>query len=165
MMQWLWAMLAALTLISGCAQSGGVANHLTLPVKTLYSGAQCGGLDRPTVLWIARLEDWQSRYRQVVSLRMDAPPPPTVDFPREGILLIAMGSRTSAGYGLSLVGESATVHEGVLTVQVDWREPPPGYRQAQVMSNPCLLARLPAAPFTRIQILDRAGRVRLEGLR
>lgn len=166
MTRWPWAMLATLTLIFGCTSTGSSgADDRVLPVKTLYSNAQCGGLDRPTVLWIARVEEWRSQYGQITSLRMDAPPPPVIDFTRDGVLLVAIGSRPSSGYGLSLAGASATVREGVLTVRVDWREPLPGYRQAQVMSNPCVLAKLPNAPFTRIQILDQAGRVRLEGIR
>jgi len=48
---------------------------------------------------------------------------------------------------------------------VDWREPQPGYRLAQVVTSPCLLLKVPAAAFTRIQVLDREDRVRLEGAR
>lgn len=162
----IWVMLATLALILGCAQIGvGAAGDLILPVKALYSSAQCGGLDQPAVVWIADPEAWRQWYGRATSLRME-PPPPAVDFPREGVLLIAIGQRPSAGYGLSLAGgESATVREGMLTVLMDWREPPPGYRQAQVMTNPCLLALLPDTSFNRIQILDREGRVRLEGVR
>ena len=88
-----------------------------------------------------------------------------VDFSREGMLLVAMGARPSAGYGLSLTGESATVRDGVLSVRVDWREPPPGYRQAQVVTRPCLVLKVSAVPFARITVLDSEGRVRLEGVR
>ena len=91
--------------------------------------------------------------------------PPMVDFSREGVLLVAMGTRPSAGYGLSLTGESATVRDGVLSVRVDWREPPPGYRQAQVVTRPCLVLKVSAVPFARITVLDSEGRVRLEGVR
>ena len=57
------------------------------------------------------------------------------------------------------------MRDGVLTVRVNWREPAPGRRLAQVITHPCLLATLPNAGFTRIQIVDQQGRLRLEGKR
>ncbi|MGB5064619.1 MAG: protease complex subunit PrcB family protein, partial [Candidatus Competibacter sp.] len=99
------------------------------------------------------------------SPKVNPPPLPMVDFGREGVLLVAMGARPSAGYGLSLASGSATVRDAVLSVRVNWREPPPGYRQAQVVTSPCLALKVPDAPFSRITVLDQAGRVRLEGAR
>lgn len=156
-----------LVLAAGCVQTNNdAAGGLRLPIKLLYGSSQCGDFDRPMVTWIAQSEDWQARYRQVLSQYVGLPsPPPVVDFSREGVLLMAMGQRPSAGYGLSLAESFATVHDGMLMMRVDWREPSPGYRQAQVISNPCLLVQLPNASFTRIQVLDRAGQVRLEGVR
>ena len=155
-------MLAALALISGCAQTGA-GEEATLPVDALYSGSQCGDLERPTTVWIASAAAWRSWHGRIVSPRMSLPSPPMVDFSREGVLLVAMGTRPSAGYGLSLAGASAT--DGVLSVRVNWREPLPGYRQAPVVIRPCLVLKVPAVPFARITVLDLEGRTRLEGVR
>jgi len=157
-------MLAALALLSGCAQTGA-GEEAALPVESLYGGSQCGGLERPIVIWIASAAVWRSQYGRIVSPQMSLPSPPMVDFSREGVLLVAMGTRPSAGYGLSLAGASATVRDGVLLVRVDWREPSPGYRQAQVVTRPCLALKVPAVPFARITVLDLEGRTRLEGVR
>ena len=157
-------MLAALALLSGCAQTGA-GEEVTLPVDALYGGSQCGGLERPIVIWIAGAAAWRSWHGRIVSPRMSLPSPPMVDFSREGVLLVAMGTRPSAGYSLSLAGALATVRDGVLLVRVDWREPPPGYRQAQIVTSPCLVLKVPAVPFARITVLDLEGRTRLEGVR
>ena len=157
-------MLAALALLSGCAQTGA-GEDAVLPVESLYGDSQCGGLERPIVIWIAGAAEWRSWHGRIVSPQMSLPSPPMVDFSREGVLLVAMGTRPSAGYGLSLAGASATVRDGVLSVRVDWREPPPGYRQAQVVTSPCLVLKVPAVPFARITVLDLEGRTRLEGAR
>lgn len=159
-------MLAAVLLMGGCAQtSGSAAGDSRLPAQTLYASPQCGSLEQPALLWIASAEDWRFYYDQVMSLRMNPPAPPAVDFPGEGVLLIAMGQRPSAGYGLNLIGDSVAIQDGVLTVQVEWREPQPGYRQAQMISNPCLLLKFPEGNFSRFQVRDQDGRVRLEGRR
>lgn len=157
-------MLAALALLSGCAQTGA-REDAVLPVESLYGDSQCGDLERPTTVWIASAAAWRSQYGRIVSPQMSLPSPPMVDFSREGVLLVAMGTRPSAGYGLSLAGASATVRDGVLSVRVDWRELPPGYRQAQVVTSPCLVLKVPAVPFARITVLDLEGRTRLEGVR
>ena len=160
----LWAL--TLMAVTGCAQSGGHAKgDATAPIATLARQSQCGGLNRPAVRWIADAGEWRKVYAQVNSQWMNPTPPPVVDFPRAGVLLIAMGQRSTAGYGLALADEIATVRDGILTVRVDWREPPPGRRQAQVMTSPCLLATVPDAGFTRIRVVDREGELRLEGER
>ena len=160
----MWAMV--LVVMVGCAQpSVKAAGDATVPIATLASQDQCGGQNRPGVRWIASAGEWRDLYARINSQWMNPPPPPAVDFPREGVLLIAMGQRSTAGYGLALADEVATVRGGMLTVRVSWREPLPGARRAQVMTNPCLLATLPDAGFTQMQVLDQEGQVRLEGER
>lgn len=155
--------LLAVLALHGCA--GAAGSDEALPVASIYANSQCGSLNRLEAVWIADAEAWRRWYAQVMSLRMEPPPPPAVDFSREGVLLIAMGQQTTGGYGLSLIGRSATVQNGVLTVPVEWREPLPGYVQTQVMTNPCLLVKLPGSAFNRMRVVDQGGRLRLEGVR
>lgn len=160
----MWAM--ALTVVAGCVQPGvKAAGDATVPIATLASQDQCSGQNRPAVRWIADASEWRDLHARINSQWINPPPPPEVDFSREGVLLIAMGQRSSAGYGLVLADDVASVRNGVLTVPVSWREPPPGRQQGQVMTSPCLLATVPDAGFTRIQVVDREGRVRLTGER
>ena len=155
---WLWVGLV------GCAQSGaGLADNATLPVRLLSAPDGCGGLQQPSVRWIGHEDDWQEWYGRLNRSRMNPPPPPVVDFPDEGVLVVASGEQASTGYGLDLVERTARVRDGVLTVWVDQTEPPRGYRQAQVVTSPCLLMMLPAATFTQIEVVDSDGRVWLEG--
>ena len=155
--------LLAVLALQGCAGTAG--SDEALPVASVYANSQCGSLNRPEAVWIADTEAWRRWYMQVMSLRMEPPPPPAVDFSREGVLLIAMGQQTTGGYGLSLIGRSAIVQNGMLTVPVEWREPLPGYVQTQVMTNPCLLVKLPGSAFNRMRVVDQDGRLRLEGVR
>lgn len=160
----MWAMV--LVVMVGCAQpSVKAAGDATVSIATLASQGQCGAQNRPTVRWIADAGEWRDLHARINSQWMNPPPPPTVDFPREGVLLIAMGQRSSAGYGLTLADKVAVVRDGVLTVRVDWREPLPDRLRAQVMTSPCLLVAVPDAGFTRIEVVDQEGRLRLEGER
>jgi hypothetical protein len=155
-----------LVVMAGCAQpSVKAAGDATVSIATLASQGQCGAQNRPTVRWIADAGEWRDLHARINSQWMNPPPPPTVDFPREGVLLIAMGQRSSAGYGLTLADKVAVVRDGVLTVRVDWREPLPDRLRAQVMTSPCLLVAVPDAGFTRIEVVDQEERLRLEGER
>lgn len=148
----------------GCAQSGdGLADNATLPVTVLSAPEWCGGNSGPSVRWITHEDDWRNLYGRLNRLRMNPPPPPAVGFPDEGVLLVSLGQKASAGYGLDLAERTARVRDGVLTVWVEPRQPASGYRQAQVVTSPCLLLTLPNAVFTRIEIVDSDGQVWLEG--
>lgn len=166
MKRWRAAWAMALTVMAGCVQPSVIAaGDATVPIAALASPGQCGGQNRPAVRWIADASEWRDLHARIHSQWMNPPPPPAVDFPREGVLLIAMGQRSTSGYGLALADDVAAVRGGVLTVRVDWREPLAGSRRAQVMTSPCLLAVVPDAGFTRVQVVDREGQVRLEGER
>jgi hypothetical protein len=103
----------ALMVLAGCAQPGGnAAGDATVPITTLASQGQCGELNRPTVRWIANSGEWRELYARMNSQWMNPPPPPAVDFSHEGVLLIAMGQRSTAGYGLALADDTATVRGG-----------------------------------------------------
>lgn len=156
--------LLAVLALQGCAGTAG-SEEATLPAASIHASSQCGSLNRPAVVWIADAEAWRQQYAQVMSLRMTPPPPPVVDFAREGVLLIAMGQQTTGGYALGLSGAPATVENGALTIPVEWREPSPGYAQTQAITHPCLLVKLPNGAFSQIRVVDQEGRTRLEGRR
>lgn len=107
--------------------------------RCCMANAQCSASANSGLTWIDDPVAWRQRYQQLTSAWMNPPPLPVVDFSRAGVLLVAMGARSSAGYVLRLAEPDAHVADGVLTPQVDWQEPAPGYAQAQVLSSPCLL--------------------------
>ena len=156
--------LAALTL-QGCAGTLHAGAPEVLTVERLYASSTCGSLNLPEVVWIADAKTWQEQYALIVSPYIEPPSLPKVDFPHEGVLLITMGQRTTGGYSLRLTGMPATVQGGVLIVPVEWREPPPGYALTQVMTSPCLLAKVPNGAFSQIHVVDQDGQLRLKGVR
>jgi hypothetical protein len=54
-------MLAVLALAPGCARAGD-GSGAVLALERLYGNSQCGGLDRPAVVWIAGPEEWRRLY-------------------------------------------------------------------------------------------------------
>jgi hypothetical protein len=72
------------------------------------------------------------------------PPPavPDVDFTREMVVLAAMGTRQSGGFGIRI--DSTTMEPARLTVQVTQRLPGRGCAVPAVVTQPVDLVRVPA---------------------
>lgn len=152
--------------LQSCAQSADpvLANTVPLSAKVLRNTAHCGDyVSAPAVIWIQQSEELKRLYAGFPGIQQHTPP--SVDFANEGVLLIAMGQHPTAGYGLVLEPNSVQLGDSTLKVTVAWQEPAPGYLQAQVITHPCLLLKLPAVPFRHIQVLDSDGHVRLQTFR
>ena len=149
----------------GCAQSANPAGQTgPLTAEVLYSTNQCGlAASKPTAVWIDNPRSLARIYQGFPVL--PSIQPPAVDFTRSGVLLIGMGQRPTAGYGLSLAEGSPQLKGDTLEIRVNWLEPAPGRLLAQVITTPCLLLKLPAVPFQRLSIIDRTGQVRVSASR
>jgi len=150
----------------GCAQPAnpGAGRTGPLTAEVLYSTNQCGlAASHATAVWIDNPQSLARIYQGFPVL--PGITPPSVDFAQSGVLLIGMGQRPTAGYGLSLAEGSPQLKGDTLEVRVDWREPSPGHLQAQVLTAPCLLLKIPAVPFRQVRIIDRTGQVRVSASR
>jgi hypothetical protein len=95
----------------------------------------------------ARTEaEWAAIWRQHAANR----PEPTVDFSREMVVGVFLGSRPTAGNGVQIVG--TRVDQGALVVEYRERRPARGDVTAQVVTSPYHLVALPV----------RQGAVRFE---
>lgn len=95
-------------------------------------------------------------------LGMQLPEPPAVEFKHESVLLLAMGQRPTAGYQLALAQPSLRIDDGVAVVRVLWMEPAPSSAQAQVLTSPCAMLKLPRKGYERVRVVDQNGQARLE---
>jgi hypothetical protein len=147
--------LAVLVMAAGCAHSGPV------PATTLRGGAQCGGAAaEPSARWLASEAELRQALAAEGPLGAQVALPAGVDFARDGVVLVAMGRRATAGYGVGLESEQVQVKGGVATLVVRFDEPPPGAIMAQVITSPCLLVALPREGLREVRVVDAAGAVR-----
>lgn len=85
---------------------------------------------------------------------------PAVDFARERVLFLSMGQQPSAGYRIELATDRLTISGQAGIVRVSWQTPRPGGMQAQVMTAPYLLVKLPLIEISEIRVLDQENRLR-----
>jgi hypothetical protein len=146
--------LAALAL--ACAHGGRVAT-----ASPVAGGAHCGREERGAV---ARFIGTEQAYRAALAAGGlppgGAPRATPIDFASEGVLLVEMGQRPTAGYALALAAPEVRVVDGVATVAVRFDAPPAGAMVAQVVTSPCLLVRLPRAGLRELRVVDASGALR-----
>jgi hypothetical protein len=70
-------------------------------------------------------------------------PKPAIDFSKEMVVAVFMGSRPNAGFSTAIV--SATAANGALIVRYRETMPGPGTVSAQVLTFPCHLVAIPKA--------------------
>lgn len=101
-----------------------------------------------------QLTDQQSLQAAIGSPRMlgKTTKLPAVDFSRSYLLLIAMGTRPSAGYQLTLSEPQAGVYDDKLLLPVAFKQPEPGMMQAAVMTSPCLIVSLKKGQYRQVAV-------------
>ena len=118
------------------------------PLRTLDKGGQTY-VDEVRRVTVRTAAEWNTLWRQHSPDRAQPP----VDFGREMVLAVFMGSRPTAGFNVEIVG--AQVEEGVLVVRV--RETRPQRDQ--------ILAQVITSPYHLVAVPHHGGDVRFENLR
>lgn len=114
------------------------------PVLRPIDRGQQSNIDDARRVVVRTAAEWTALWRAHAPDR----PKPAIDFSREMVVAVFMGSRPTAGFGIELAG----VHQDGAGLVVDVRETVPGADAiaAQVITMPYAIAALPA----------RAGEVR-----
>ena len=116
------------------------------PTMKMIERGQSSGIDSPRQAVARTVEEWARLYRAHNPDR----PPPAVDFSKDMVLAVFLGSRSTAGYAVDIIGMKDV--DGALVVQYRQTQPPPGAITAQVITTPYQMVAVPA----------RAGDVRFE---
>ncbi len=78
------------------------------------------------------------------------------------MVLIEMGRKPTGGYLLGLKDNQARLLDDTAQVSTVWVEPAPGAIVTQVVTSPWVLIALPKnASYSRVQVVDQNGRIRL----
>jgi hypothetical protein len=106
--------------------------------RTIEKGDQSNVDDARQVL-VRTDAEWTTLWQQHASAR----PRPPVDFSKEMIVGVFMGSRPNAGFSTAIV--SATAGNGVLIVRYSETMPRPGRVAAQILTFPFHVVAIPRA--------------------
>lgn len=104
---------------------------------TTINSDMMSGITRPQQSVARTAAEWQTLWSQHVLGR----PAPVVDFTKQMVVAVFLGSRSSSGYAVQITG----VRKDGNTLVVQWaeRKPEPGMMAAQVMTAPSHIATVP----------------------
>lgn len=134
-------------------------------VDILYYSIECGRSDKePAVTWITETDQLNRIYEGIRKNILGAEPRslPSVDFDKEGVLLIEMGQRPTTGYQLVIEKDPVLVINSIVDVKTSWIEPATASIQAQVITSPCVLIKFPSGDYARFRVLDQNNQLRVE---
>jgi protease stability complex PrcB-like protein len=129
--------IAAL-LIVALLQSGSGSS------RTIEKGDQ-SNIDEPKQVVIHDAAEWRKLWQQHAPDK----PLPAVDFAKESVVAVFMGSRNTAGYSVAIV--STTDAAGALIVKYKETRPAPGRITAQIITFPYHIVAIPRSTATQIK--------------
>jgi hypothetical protein len=141
----LFAAVAAAGLGCSGALDGTASPGIKLQVTRLrsepYPFAVVSGLRQSTRIIVRDDATWQSLWSTIWIGASPVPAAPAIDFSREMLVVAALGSRSTGGFGI-LVDSAARASDGI-TVWIRTIAPGPSCGTTQAFTQPVDLARLP----------------------
>jgi len=138
-------MLVALTIAAALMQPPPAAGRAaqtstTAPAMKTVDKGEHSNMDDAAQVVAKSAQEWQQLWQKHLPDR----PRPTIDFSKEMVVGVFLGSRPTAGYVLEIV--SATQESGTLVVRYRESAPPRGAMTAQVLTSPYHLVAVPFFP-------------------
>ena len=115
-------------------------NPVAAPWRELGRGAQATGGDAPSFELATSAAQFENLWRRAYGTMLSPPPLPEVDFGRESVAAVFLGTRTSGGYGVEVHNVALEGSEAFLDVAVT--EPAPGALTTQALTNPWVMVAL-----------------------
>ena len=118
-------------------------------LRSLDKGAQ-SDVSVPREATVRDADEWATLWRAHASGR----PRPEVDFSREMVVGVFVGSRPTAGFAVEIVGARDAGPQGATVTTVQYRETMP--------ARDALAAQIITSPYHLVAIPKRSGTVRFE---
>jgi hypothetical protein len=162
----LWFLFPSIMILSGCAGASGRASAvIKADAEAIFSSSNCGGFEPSGGSdWISDEKGLASAVNRINGLKIGVSSisTPTVDFTREGVLLIRMGRKPTGGYGIELASNKADISDHTAIITVRWVEPAKNAILAQMITSPCTMIKLAKGSYTTVRVVDQTGIVRAE---
>jgi hypothetical protein len=127
----------ALACLLDCAAADGAQ---TLPIRSLKKGA-FSGIREVKQEVIKNAEAWEKLWKQHTTAAGGADNIPAVDFSKEMVVAVTMGSKRTGGYAIEIV--AAEAQDKALKISVKKSSPPPDAMTIQALTAPFHFVAVP----------------------
>jgi PrcB C-terminal len=107
-----------------------------------YSFTFYSGLDKPARLVVRDAVTWRVIWNQIYLRQSPVPPLPPIDFSREMMVVVALGSHSTGGYSILLDGAAEAAKNGIAVI-VDSSSPGSNCIVTEAFTQPVDIARVP----------------------
>ncbi|MCB1909573.1 MAG: hypothetical protein KDH15_19610 [Rhodocyclaceae bacterium] len=129
--------------LAACTACSGVNGNGRVAATVLHQSAFCGREDpRPALTLVSEQAAFATVWRRAQAAALPRPTPPLLDFDRQLVAMVELGSRRHGGSSLAVTAGDAVVRDGAAALPVAAREPAGGTVQTSVMSAPCVIFAL-----------------------
>lgn len=127
---------------------GVTPTPLAAPWRELGRGTQATGGDAPSFELATSEAQLENLWRRAYGAMLTPPPTPEVDFGRESVAAVFLGTRTSGGYGVEVHNVTLEGADAYLDVAVT--EPAPGTLTTQALTNPWVMVALGVPDLSKV---------------
>lgn len=141
-----FVLLTSVMACAGAAQGAhrsAVSTASDIPVHRFQDGApfaNSSGYDTAETAIIRTTDAWQAAWRRVHGGMTPLPPVPAVDFSRNVVAIVAMGTQASGGHGVRI--EAAQLTAGTVTVRATRTTPGARCGVTMALTQPVDVVRL-----------------------
>jgi PrcB C-terminal len=107
-----------------------------------YSFTFYSGFDKPARLVVRDALTWQVVWNQIYLRQSPVPPLPPIDFSREMMVVVALGSHSTGGYSILLDSAAEAANNGIAVI-VDSSSPGSNCIVTEAFTQPVDVARVP----------------------
>lgn len=145
--------------VCGVALAGSgkpAADDLT-PVVVIQQVSVCGKLVESQ--WLDNPQQYHSTFEALFQglISDSRPQPAPINFKTHAALLISMGQQRTGGYSVRLASDQIQVSDGRGKVSVKWITAKSGMVTIQMLTNPCLLLKVPRGNYRIVDVVDQNG--------
>lgn len=141
-------LLFTLFLASGCASTRSETAEGAPLARQITQSSHCG-LTAPGSVHLTSPDEVE-RLAALPARNLSLAPLKRIEFEREHIILVALGQKSTGGYGVTL--SSSKIRNGTLDLTVAVTEPAPGTLVTQALTTPCAVIAVTAEGWSDIQI-------------
>jgi len=143
---------------TGCSTFPEITDGNRIPVTRFaaepYSFTSNSGMFASERIVIRDVESWRAIWAEIFKGRSSAPELPQVNFAQEMVVVAALGSRSTGGFGILIDGANEAGN-GATLISVRTFSPGPRCGTTQAITTPVDLARL-ARRDGEVRFVDRA---------
>lgn len=115
------------------------SNMQKIEIIRVAGGNYCG-IEQGKNIVINRKEEWNALWKKLHHGFYPQPALPDIDFSRETILAVFMGTRSTGGYSIEI--SNIKEHEGKITAIIETESPEPGEMVTMALSQPYHIVKI-----------------------